>query len=399
MRKKLVQINTVCNTSTGRIMHDIQKYAEEQGFETISFVGRRKVYKDVRCEKIGNGISFWIHVLINTVFDRQGYGSYFSTQKLIKRLREENPDIIHLHNLHGYYLHLPSLFRYLSKEYKGKIVWTLHDCWAFTGHCPHFVIPKCERWKTGCFKCPCKREYPISLVMDSSRTNYIEKKKMFDSVSNMVITTPSEWMAGLIKQSFFKGMPVKVISNGIDLTVFNYSPCISILEKYGISKGKKILLGVASIWNRGKGLSDFVMLSQYLTDEYEIVLVGLSRCQIKRMPINIIGIERTEVISELVALYSSAYAFINPSVEESFSLVTVEAMACGTPAIVLDTSAVKELVNNENGIVLSNPTSEDYLKAIESVENYDRQNVRRSVFKYSNDVMLQEMMHLYKQVE
>lgn len=221
MKKKLVQINTVCNTSTGQIMHDIQAAAEKQGYETISFVGRREVYTDVPCEKFGNAGSFWIHVALNTLFDRQGYGSYFTTGKLIQRLREEAPDMIHLHNLHGYYLNLPRLFHYLSHEFQGKVYWTFHDCWPFTGHCPYFVIADCDKWKEGCGRCTQKRQYPISFGLDASSANYKHKKEMFTAVKDITVITPSQWMKSLIEQSFFKDYRIQVVNNGIDLKVFH----------------------------------------------------------------------------------------------------------------------------------------------------------------------------------
>jgi glycosyltransferase involved in cell wall biosynthesis len=397
MSKKLVQINTVCNTSTGRIMGDIQREANRQGYDTISFVGRRKSFSDIKCEKIGNPLSFWIHVAITTVFDRQGYGSYFMTKKLVKRIKEEKPDIIHLHNLHGYYLNLPLLFDYLNNEYKGRVFWTFHDCWPITGHCPHFVAAKCYKWKTGCSKCPNKKQYPISLFVDASKRNYIDKKNMFTSLKNLTILTPSEWMADWIRDSYMGKYPIKVVNNWIDLEQFQYKPNTSVMKKYNIPENKKILLGVANVWDKRKGLQDFISLSCNLPSEYVIVLVGLSKIQIKSMPSNIIGLRHTDNRDELVALYSLSEIFINPSLEESFSLVTVESIACGTPVIVLDTSAVKELVYDDNGQVLHGHTSEDYLKAIKVIENkkLKRDEVAKTAVKYDKDKLVARIVEIY----
>lgn len=397
--KKLVQINTVCNTSTGKLMGDIQRKAKELGYETLSIVGRRKVFDDIPCEKIGNVFSFWIHVLITTVFDRQGYGSYFMTKKIVKRLREENPDIIHLHNLHGYYIYLPLLFRYLSQEFKGKIFWTFHDCWPITGHCAYFSAVDCEKWKEGCNHCPNKRVYPVSLFLDASKRNYEDKKKMFCSLNNMMIIVPSEWMAQIVKTSFLHQYPVTVVNNGIDLKTFSYrEPKDELFIKYGIAREKKILLGVANIWDKRKGLNDFLSLAQILPEDYQIVLVGLSHPQIKKMPENIIGIQRTEYKEELAMLYSMSYIFINPSLEESFSLVTAEALACGTPVIVLDTSAVKEFVCENNGIVLGNHDATDYLQAIKTLEekNLFREQISQTASKYNVEGYAEKILDLYK---
>ncbi len=397
MKKKLIQINTVCNTSTGRIMLDIQKKAEEEGGETLSCIGRRKVNQNLPCVKYGGFFSFWFHVAINTAFDKQGYGSFFATKRLVKRLREERPDIIHLHNLHGYYIYLPLLFRYLSNEFQGKVFWTFHDCWPFTGHCAYFTAVRCDKWKENCNHCPNKKQYPVSLLIDASSKNYRVKKEMFAQLKNLTIIVPSEWMKSLAQQSFMGKYPIKLVNNGIDLERFCYAPDEKVLQKYHIPNDKKILLGVASVWEKRKGLEDFINLGCNLSEEYQIVLVGLSKRQIRKLPPAIIGIPRTDSSRELVAIYSQASIFINPSREESFSLVTIEAMACGTPVIALGTSAVKELISSDNGIVLESYFCEDYLAAIKKIEskNLTRNRIRSTVEKYSNEKMLDKIMRLY----
>lgn len=399
--KKVVQINTVCNGSTGQIMHDIQQAAEQEGYDTISFVGRRKVYTDLKCEKFGNAVSFWMHVIVNTLLDAQGSASYVTTRRLIKRLHEENPDIIHLHNLHGYYLNLSLLFRYLQEEYKGKIYWTFHDCWPFTGHCPYFVMAQCDRWKSGCHDCPQKKQYPVSLGLDASARNYRRKSKLFTSPEKLVIITPSQWMKGLIEESFFEGKRVEVVPNGIDHVVFyprkDKAQIRRVLQKYRIGEQKKILLGVASIWEKRKGLELFVALAGKLSQDYVIVLAGLTKKQIRKMPENVIGIERTENREELAVLYSAAHIFLNPSIEESFSMVTVEAMACGAPVIALDTSAVKELVDEECGIVIDDNRPEAYLEAIALIEkrNLSKERIARKAERYSKERMVESVLRLY----
>lgn len=399
MMKKLVQINTVFNVSTGKIMADIQRFAEEKGYETISFAGRPPLSNGMRSEMYGNPISFWSHVIMTTLFDAQGYGSYFITKKLIKRLREESPDIIHLHNLHGYYMHLPLLCKYLAEEYKGKIFWTFHDCWPITGHCPHFVSAKCAKWETGCYKCAKKKQYPISLFYDGSKRNYELKKKLFQNLPNLTIITPSEWIKAVVENSFLKDKEIIVVHNGINLEKFHFKKNEMIWEKYNVPKDKKILLGVASIWDKSKGLDDFIKIRKKLSQEYHIVLVGLSKNQIKRLPDGITGIQRTENQDELVEIYSNSNVFINPSVEESFSLVTVEAMACGIPVIVLDTSAVKELVNEDCGIVLSQYESQDYIDAIYCLEklHLHKEQIRKCAERYGAFNTVSRIYELYEQ--
>lgn len=410
LTKSLVEINTVVNNSTGRIMHDIQREADISGMETLSIVGRRHVYTDVPCVKYGNAVSFWIHVIWTTLTDRHGLEPVLSslfTRKMVDRIREANPDIIHLHNIHGYYLHYPTLMKYLAYEYKGKIIWTFHDLWPITGHCAYYSAVNCDKWMTGCNHCPNKKRYPVSLGLDGSRKNYEIKKELFTSLSNLTITVPSEWMASQVKQSFMGKYPVEVIHNGIDTAVFDYNRLIADLDIESNKcadetawSDKKILLSVASIWDERKGLKDLVALSDKLSDDYVMVIVGLSKHQISRLPKGVIGISRTENIEELVSLYSRADIFINPSLEESFSLVTVEALSCGCPCIVLDTSAVAELVNDDNGVVLHSHKPEDYLDAIKSIENrgYSRESVRATALKYDNKYMLEGYMRLYGEV-
>lgn len=410
LTKSLVEINTVVNNSTGRIMHDIQREADISGMETLSIVGRRHVYTDVPCVKFGNALSFWIHVIWTTLTDRHGLEPVLSslfTRKMVDRIRETNPDIIHLHNIHGYYLHYPTLMKYLAYEYKGKIIWTFHDLWPITGHCAYYSAVNCDKWMTGCNHCPNKKRYPVSLGLDGSRKNYEKKKELFTSLSNLTITVPSEWMASQVRQSFMGKYPVEVIHNGIDTAVFDHNRLIADLDIESNKcadetawSDKKILLSVASIWDERKGLKDLVALSDKLNDAYVMIIVGLSKHQISRLPKGVIGITRTENIEELVSLYSRAHIFINPSLEESFSLVTVEALSCGCPCIVLDTSAVAELVNDDNGVVLHKHESEDYLDAIKSIENrgYSRDSVRATALKYDNKYMLDGYMRLYGEV-
>ncbi len=396
--KKLVQINTVCNGSTGNIMGAIQKEAMAQGFETVSLYGRRKGYRDMPCEKFGNGISFWIHVIVNTLFDMQGWASGYHTKRMVRRLREINPDIIHLHNLHGYYLNLPMLFRYLNEEYSGKIFWTFHDCWPITGHCPYFVRAKCEKWKSGCYQCTNKKQYPISYGLDRSKENYKWKKTTFTKLRNLTIICPSDWVKQTVNQSFLKDKNAVVVSNGIDQNIFYPRTETTALEKYGIPDDKKIILGVASIWEPRKGLDDFLTLAKKLEDDYRIVLVGLSKKQKEILPAGIIGILRTENREELAQIYTRADIFINPSWEETFSLVTVEAMACGTPVIAMRSSAVQELVKEENGVLLDDNSVEEYMRAIRYLESYklERGVVQNTVKNYTVDNMTKRIVELYK---
>lgn len=400
----------------------IQEAADREGFETLSVVGRRAPFPDRNCVRIGGPASFWMHVAATTLFDRHGFGSYFATKKILDRIRTEDPDIIHLHNLHGYYLYLPLLFRYLKNEYRGKTYWTFHDCWPFTGHCAFYTAAGCDKWKTGCGNCPNKKQYPVSLFLDGSKRNYRDKKRMFTSLKDLTILVPSEWMERQVRESFMGKYPVRVVPNGVDLEVFrpgvdqeDLSGIIKaeaererkkLCRKYGLDAEKKHIIGAASVWDERKGLGDFEKLAAALQKEcepadksrgYEILLVGLSPAQIRKLPKGIIGIRRTDDREELAKLYALSDIFINPSLEESFSLVTVEAIACGTPAIVLDTSAVAELVNEENGIVLHEHEPEDYLKAIRQLEGrkLSREQIAKTARRYDAGIYGRKVLDLY----
>lgn len=350
----LIEINTVCNGSTGKIMGDIAKSAKKDGYDVLCIYGRRKGYQDIPCIKIGGFFSFWFHVGITTLFDKQGHGSYFKTKKIVQILRKEQPEMLHLHNIHGYYLNYKVLFQYLKKEYKGKIYWTFHDCWPFTGHCPYFTAVGCDKWKKECLHCPNKKKYPTSLGLDSSKSNYALKKELFTGLKNLTIITPSNWLHHLVKQSFLQEYPIITIPNTINTNIFKPTYDKEIFSKYGIPKTKKMLLGVASIWEERKGLNDFIRLSQKVGEEYIIVLIGLNRKQLRKMEkySNIIGIKRTENQVELAKFYTLATYFINLTYEDNYPTVNLEAISCGAKVISYDTGGCKEQVNKKNGYIV-----------------------------------------------
>lgn len=351
---KIIQINTVCNGSTGKIMANIQTLADDNGYNTLSLYGRRNGYSNLKCYKIGNNISFIFHVLFTFIFNNEGCYSVLSTKKLIKLLRQENPDIIQLHNIHGYYLNYKMLFNFLNEEYTGNVFWTFHDCWPITGHCAYFDYVKCDKWKQKCGNCPQIHNYPISLFFDTSSFEFENKKELFQNTKNLTIITPSIWLKRIIYKSFLKDKDIVVINNGIDLNVFKKIVDLNVYKKYNIDNSKKILLGVASIWEKRKGYEDILILSKNVSKNVIIIMIGLSKKQMKNLPDNIIGIERTENQLDLVKLYSVADIFINPTHEDNFPTVNLEAIACGTPVISYDTGGCAEQINCHVGIVCKN---------------------------------------------
>lgn len=363
-KMKVLQINSVCGIgSTGRIATDIHEMLLSKGHESKIAFGRGN---PINCEdpiKIGTDKDVYAHVAKTRIFDKHGQGSKRATENFIKKIETWNPDVIHLHNIHGYYINIEILFQYLKRANK-PVVWTLHDCWSFTGHCTHFDYIGCEKWKTGCYNCPQKKEYPRSILLDNSKDNYLLKKKLFTGINNLTIVTPSKWLANLVKTSYLKKYPVKVINNGIDLDIFK--PTNSDFKKLNNLQNKYIILGVANVWNQQKGLDFFIELNNYLLTDEKIVLVGLSNKQAKRLPEDMIGITRTENIDELVKIYSDADMYVNFTLEEVFGLTNVEAAACGIPVVSFDSGGCSEVINEFTGkIVMKN----DFTRAVKEIRN------------------------------
>ena len=302
-----------------------------------------------------------------------------------------------MHNLHGYYINIEILFNYLS-EYNKKVVWTLHDCWAFTGHCPHFDLVNCNKWETGCFNCPRKSDYPASYIVDNSKNNYEKKKKLFTSIKNMTIITPSEWLANLVQKSYLGKYSINVINNGIDLSAFKPTES-SFKTEYNI-QNKKIILGVASRWGVHKGLNDFIKLSSMLDDNYKIVLVGLSKKQIKLMPENIICISKTDSIKQLAQIYTAADIFVNLTYEDNYPTVNLEALACGTPVITYQTGGSVECINDACGMSVKKGDLDSALNAIKHICQDPRSIIKDSCIinakKYDKKETYNKYINLYK---
>lgn len=340
---KIVQINTFPYKATGSIMMSIHKMLLEQGHDSYVVWGRGRAPIDDHEISIADDIGVKFHGLYTRITDKTGFASWSATRKLLSQLDEIKPDIIHLHNIHGYYLNIELLFNYI-REHKIKVVWTLHDCWAFTGHCAYFDAVGCEKWKTGCYDCVQKGTYPASKLMDNSRDNWERKKQLFTGL-DMTIVTPSKWLANLMEQSFLKEYSVNVIYNGIDTNIFK--PTKSHFKEKNVIEAKKMILGVASEWTERKGLRDFIELDRMLDKkEYVIVLVGITKNQAENLPKDIIALNRTSNVKELVEIYSAADVYFNPTYEDNFPTTNLEATACGTPVITYDTGGSPESVDS-----------------------------------------------------
>ena len=346
---KLLQINVAANWgSHGRIAEEIGLEAMAQGWESYIAYGRYANPSKSHIVKIGDLFDHCLHGAQSLLLDRHGLASCGPTKKLIREIEQIKPDLIHLHNIHGFYLNYPILFRYLSTV-DIPVVWTLHDCWAFTGHCAWPIHGHCDRFQEQCCHCPLQSKgYPKSFLLDRSRSNFKLKKRYFRSLKDLHLVTVSRWLEQQVRLSFMQDMDIRTIYNGLDTEVFRPSGT----PPTSVTDGHPLVLGVCNAWYDWKGLDDMAALREILPDDYEVMVVGVNEDQMHRLPEGITCIRRTDSVSQLAEIYSQADVFVNPSKVESFGMTTAEALSCGTPSIVYDTSACPEVVDNLTGRVV-----------------------------------------------
>ena len=400
---KILQINTSANTgSTGRIAEDIGKVLIANGHESIVAFGRSGQSSKSQLIKIGSKRDVIFHGMKTMLFDKHGFGSKNATLKFIKKSILESPDAIGLHNLHGYYINIELLFNYL-KESNVPVLWTLFDCWAFTGHCSYFDDIDCTKWQTKCYACPKTCRYPSSYLLDASSSNFEKKKELFTSVQTLHLVVHSNWLKELVSKSFLGQTKISMIHSGIDLEkFFPQQQTNDLVKKYNLEH-KKIILGVANIWILRKGLSDFFKLSEMIDDDVKIILVGLTAAQIKTLPKNIIGIERTESIQELACLYSIADVFVNPTYADNFPTTNIEALACGTPVITYNTVGSPEAVDELTGIVVEKGNVTELHQAINKIINVGKKSYtqhcrERAELMFDKNKQYLKYMELYNQL-
>lgn len=368
--KKLLLINVSANSgSTGRIAEEIGQSAISRGYDSYFAFGRIGRESKSSLIRIGNDWDVRWHGLESLLFDNHGFGSRKATKLFIQEIERIKPDVINLHNIHGYYLNVEILFEYLAKT-DIPVAWTLHDCWPFTGHCAYFDRYHCEKWKAGCHHCPNSKGYPKSLFLDRSKLNYLRKKELFNKPKNITFVAVCNWMASNVKASFLGGYPVETIYNGVDIETFRprfkgLNGSNSMKAKIGIHENVKVVLGVASTWDRRKGLDDFVKLRTMMNNDYAIVLVGLNDKQIAALPGGVIGIKRTESVDQLAELYSLADVFVNPTYVDNFPTTNIEALACGTPVITYRTGGSPEAIDEFTGMVIGQGNVEQLRAAVE----------------------------------
>lgn len=379
--------------STGRIVAGIYNEVKAAGGEAKVAYGFRKAAIVPECDRyrINSKAGYYFHNILAKITDKTGLYSKRQTKRFVKWIKEYDPDIVNIHNLHGYYINYEILLNYLAKT-KKIVVLTLHDCWAFTGHCAHFDMLGCEGFLSGCSECPHKKAYPKSYFLSRAAENYNLKKRLLSGIENLTVVTPSNWLKELAKQTFLGDKEIRVINNGIDLSVF--SPTDSdIKRKLGI-ENKKMVLAVANNWNYGKGLDDINIIADKLPSDIKIVMVGLDKKQLKKVNKNIVALNRTSSIKELAYLYSAADVFINPTREDTFPTVNIEALACGTPVITYNTGGSPEIIGDNCGWVIEKGDISAILQTI--MEHREKEeNISSACVFYAKNYNVQDKFKEY----
>lgn len=393
---KVLQINTVCGTgSTGKIATDLYDVLIKDGHECCIAYGRGKAQKDYDTIKIGNDLETYLHVLKTRLFDLHGFGSKKATQNFIKEIENYNPDVIHLHNLHGYYLNIEVLFNYLS-TLSIPIVWLLHDQWSISGHSAYFNLDKSDNIPDKNLTRKQIKDYPKSIFINNSAKNYREKRKLFTSIQNMTIITPSNWLAKIVRKSFLSKYDIQVINNGIDLDKFKPTKT-NLRNKYKL-ENKKIILGVANIWEERKGLKYFNKLAEMLSDDYKVILVGVNQKSKEHISSKIMCISRTKNVEELASIYTEADIFLNPTLQDNFPTTNIESLACGTPVITFNIGGSPESLTSITGKVLETTSIYELFNTINNFnyKDYKSDNCIKQSKLFNKEKIYMKYIALYK---
>ncbi len=363
---KILQINTTCGRgSTGKIAVGISRLLCREGAESriLYCTGQSDEPESVLCS---SPRYVKTQALRARLLGNWGFNSAAPTKRMIAEIERFEPDIVHLHNIHGHDCDLARLFTYF-REHRTRLVWTFHDCWAFTGYCPHFTMAGCDAWLRGCGECPQKREF--SWLLDRSHT-LLERKKTLFCGQDLTVVTPSHWLAELTERSILAGTPTRVIPNGIDLSIFRPTKS-DFRERHGLAD-KRILLAVAFGWGVRKGLDILLDIARRLPPDCQLVLVGTTDAIDRTLPDHVLSIHRTQDQHELAAIYSAADVLLNPTREENYPTVHLEALACGTPVVTFRTGGAPEMLDDTCGMTVPVNDAEALLAAALQVSDLHR---------------------------
>lgn len=364
---KILQINAVYGClSTGTNVQELNQAFRAKGHTCIAAFAAGKVKNPEQEYKIGTTVGQKIHALLSRVTGLQGYFSSHATKKLLQFMDEFQPDVVLLNNLHANYIHLPMLLKYLAKKDIATVA-VLHDCWFYTGKCCYYSASGCEKWKTRCGKCPAKRQYNKSWFFDFSRKMHKDREKLFSAIPRLGVVAVSDWLLTQALQSpvFVNAKQITRIHNWIDSMVFTPTDITEHREALNLAD-KKILLSVAAMWEKRKGLDELSWIAGQLEEDEQMIIIG--RLEKKdSLPSNVIYIPQTQSKEELIRYYSMADVFLQPSVEETFGKVTAEALSCGTPVVCYDSTANPELVGEGCGEIVPVKDKESMLRQVRKI--------------------------------
>lgn len=387
---KVVQLNTVCGVgSTGGITVQISHMLTENGIENYILYTNKK-YDYPLGIKYTSYFMIKLNAIKSHILGNYGFNSYGITKKLIKKLKEISPDILHIHNIHGHNLNLDMLFAYINST-NVKVILTLHDCWPFTGYCTHFESVDCKKWQKECYNCPLYKRY--SFIFDFSKKLYNRKKLLFTSVNNMTVVAPSKWLADMASNSYLKKYPIEILNNGVDLDIYRKRKS-NFKKEYHI-EGKHIILGVP----KGE-LKYFLALSKIIDENFVIVLAGLSDKEHKKLPDNIIALDY-QTREEMSEIFSVATVFVNTTLEDTFPTVNLESLACGTPVITFNTGGSPEAIDETTGITVRKRDMHDVYEAVKTISNREDMSescIKRAKTLYDSREKYKDYLALYKRV-
>lgn len=394
---KVVQINAVYEySSTGRTTTEMHEYFLEHDIDSYVFCTNMSM-PEKNVYKFSSKFDIFIHAVLSRTFGKQGMYSHFATKRLINRLMQIRPDVVHLRVLHSNCINLPMLLNYLA-EYDIPTVITLHDCWYFTGHCCYFVDSKCDKWKNGCGHCPDLKNWNKSLFFDNSAKLLALKRELFGNIKNLAVVGVSDWVTDFVKDSILRDAKiVKRIYNWIDTSKFTPRDIKVIRRSLGFDGKDFVVLGVAQIWSPSKGLDSFIKLAKRCPG-LKIALIG--KIIQADLPANIVKLGVVSDTQKLIDYYSMADVFFNPSLRETFGKVTVEAMAAGTPAIVYKATASPELVKEGCGYIVEINNIESVVSCIDRIKIIGRQYFEKHcrefvLLNFQKERLIAEYLQLY----
>lgn len=394
---KVLQINSVYGSgSTGNIVKNLMLTMRDEGIEPLAAYGIGKEVKDSNILKFSDSLSVKTDILLSRITGKTGCFNRKGTAVLINWIKEKQPDIIHLHNIHGFYINVPMLLKFL-KQYGRPVVWTMHDCWTFTGHCAHFETIDCDKWHTHCENCKGLWKYPAS-YKDRSKKNFDEKKELFSGLQNLTIVTPSRWLAECVKSSYLKDYQVRVINNGIDLNVFRPIKT-NLRSELGINDGAMIL-GMANKWLNPRNKDTVMKIAEALEGKGKAVIIGSEE---QSMHKNIICVPTVTNASKMAEYYSAADMFINLTLEDTFPTVNIEALACGIPVITYRTGGSPEILNGDTGYCVEKFNFNDIIEKIDVILRngrafYEEKCIARANNRYDYKKKFLEYIELYNEI-